>query len=146
LPVKNMSRICGLALLAALLTAPIGVANAQDVAGSLNDAIVGTWVGEVSQGETKFQTRLTFVSPKGGIRRYPGFPCGGTLIGDRKGDGYQFDEVVTWGGTDEKTDGCIGGLVKITVDGDKMIYDWSATYNGTDHAATGELRRVGKKR
>ena len=54
--------------------------------------------------------------------------------------------MITWGGIDEKPDGCIGGLVKITVDGDKMTYDWSGTYNGEDHAAAGELRRVGKKR
>ena len=70
-----------------------GAANAEDVAGTLSDAIVGTWVGEVSQGDNKFETRLTLVSPKGGVSRYPSFPCGGTLTGDRKGDDYEFNEV-----------------------------------------------------
>ena len=77
-----------------------------------SDAVVGTWVGEVSQGETKFETRLTFVSPKGGVSRYPSFPCGGTLSGDRKGDAYEFNEVITWGGLDERPNGCIGGVVE----------------------------------
>ena len=86
-------------LIACLLTAPAG-ALAQD-------AIVGTWVGDATQGETKFETRLTFVSPKGGVSRYPSFPCGGI----QKVDAYEFNETVTWGGTDEKAKGCIPGVV-----------------------------------
>ena len=58
-------------------------------------------------GEIKFETRLTFVSPKGGVSRYPRFPCGGI----QKGNAYEFNETVTWGGTDEKADGCIPGVV-----------------------------------
>jgi hypothetical protein len=32
-----------------------------------------------------FETRLTFISPKGGVSRYPGSPCGHILAGGRKG-------------------------------------------------------------
>ena len=141
-----MSRIVRLACLVFILGMTAGAATAEDVAGTLSDAIVGTWVGEVSQGDTKFETRLTLISPKGGVSRYPSYPCGGTLTGDRKGDNYEFNEVITWGGVDEKDGGCIGGIVKITVDGDKMAYDWTGTFNGAEHAAAGELHRVGKKR
>jgi hypothetical protein len=130
-----------------LLLAVLWVAGLLAPTGAVaQDSIVGTWVGEVSQGDNKFETRLTLLSPKGGVSRYPSFPCGGTLTGDRKGEAYEFNEVITWGGTDEKSDGCIGGVVKITVDGDKMNYDWSGNYNGQDHAAAGELRRIGKQR
>jgi hypothetical protein len=123
----------------------IASAGAQEVAGGLNDAIVGTWVGEATQGDSKFETRLTFVSPKGGVSRYPSFPCGGILSGDRKGDGYEYNEVVTWGGTDEKPTGCIGGVVRLVVEGDTMKFDWSTNYNGQDLSAAGELRRVTKR-
>ena len=125
-------------VVACLLAAPRG-ALAQE-------SIVGTWVGETTQGDSKFETRLTLVSPKGGVSRYPSFPCGGTLTGDRKGEAYEFNEVITWGGTDERSGGCIGGVVKITVDGDKMQYHWATMYNGQEYTAAGELRRIGKKR
>lgn len=136
---------------AALLSTAVLVATAipvvaQEVAGTLADAIVGTWVGEGTQGENKFETRLTFVSPRGGVSRYPGYPCGGMLTGDRKGDGYEFNEVVTWGGIDENPNGCIGGLMRISLDGNKMTFDWSTNYNGQDYSATGELHRVEKAR
>jgi hypothetical protein len=121
-------------------------AVAQEVAGTLADAIVGTWVGEASQGDTKFETRLTFVSPKGGVSRYPGYPCGGMLTGDRKGDGYEFNEVITWGGTDETPTGCIGGIMRIALSGNTMNFDWSTNYNGQDLVASGELHRVDKAR
>ncbi len=132
------------AIIASLLAMP-SVAGAQEVAGALSDAIVGTWVGEAAQNENKFETRLTFVSPKGGVSRYPSFPCGGILSGDRKGDGYEYTEVVTWGGTDEKPTGCIGGLVRVSIDGDKMTFDWSMNYNGEVYTASGELHRQGSK-
>ena len=110
------------------------------------DAIIGTWVGEVAQGETKFETRLTFVSPTGGVSRYPSFVCGGILAGDRREDTYEFNETVTWGGMDEKADGCIDGVVRLTVDGDKMNYEWSGTHKGENFSAAGELHRVKRRR
>jgi hypothetical protein len=132
--------------IAAVLLAVPALGKAQEVAGSLTDPIVGTWVGEGTQNENKFEARLTFVSPKGGVSRYPGYPCGGVLSGDRKGDGYEYNEVVTWGGTDESPNGCIGGLLRVLVDGDKMTFDWSTNYNGQDLSASGELHRQSKKR
>jgi hypothetical protein len=45
-------------------------------------------VGTLKQDEGEpFETRLTFVSPKGGVSRYPASPCGGILAGGPKGDG-----------------------------------------------------------
>jgi hypothetical protein len=55
------------------------------------------------------------------------------------------DAIITWGGMDEKADGCFPGLVRITVNGDKMNYEWSGTHNGQEYSAGGELRRVKKR-
>jgi hypothetical protein len=70
------------------------------------------------------------------------------LVGDRKGDSYGYTETITYGGTDEKTDGCLSGTMNVTVEGDTMKYSWSTQYNGEDFTATGELKRQrgGKKR
>ena len=148
-----------IAAIAAMLgaVATSGIASAQDgadvagdIAGDLQDAIVGLWTGTAAQPERDpFDVRLTFVSPKGGISRYPGDPpCGGMLVGDRKGDSYGYTETITYGGTDEKTDGCLSGTMNVTVEGDTMKYSWSTQYNGEDFTATGELKRQrgGKKR
>ena len=99
-----------------------------DIAGDMQDAIVGAWVGQAAQPENDpFEVRLTFVSPKGGVSRYPGDPpCGGMLVGDRKGDAYEYQESITYGGTDEKTDGCLNGTMNLTVEGDTMKYQWTA--------------------
>ena len=84
------------------------------------------------------------MSPKGGVSRYPGSPpCGGMLVGDRKGDNYEYQESITYGGTDEKTDGCLNGNMKLTVNGETMKYEWSANYNGQDYSSSGELKRTG---
>ena len=119
--------------------------DSSDIAGALQDAIVGTWSGTAAQPDNDpFSVRLTFVSPKGGVSRYPGSPpCGGMLIGDRKGDNYEYQESITYGGTDEKTDGCISGTMKLTVNGETMKYEWSANYNGQDYSSSGELKRTG---
>lgn len=111
-------------------------------AGAVQDAIVGSWAGEVAQGDSKFETRLTFVSSRGGISRYPGYPCGGTLVGDRKGDDYRYTETITYGGIDEKPNGCIPGTVSITINGDRLKYVWTGSHNGENYSAEGELRRV----
>lgn len=128
-----MSSFARLALAASFLGAPAALAD---------EPIVGNWVGEVSQGDNKFETRLTFVSARGGISRYPTFPCGGILSGDRKGDEYVYKESITWGGMDEKADGCIPGEVHITIEGAKMKFAWTSNYNGGNYSAEGELRRV----
>ena len=119
--------------------------DSSDIAGTLQDAIVGTWSGQASQPDTDpFDVRLTFVSPRGGVSRYPGAPpCGGMLVGDRKGDNYEYQESITYGGTDEKTDGCLNGNMKLTVNGETMKYEWSANYNGQDYSSSGELKRTG---
>ena len=119
--------------------------DSSDIAGTLQDAIVGTWSGQASQPDTDpFEVRLTFVSPRGGVSRYPGAPpCGGMLVGDRKGDNYEYQESITYGGTDEKTDGCLNGTMKLTVNGETMKYEWLANYNGQDYSSSGELKRTG---
>ena len=142
----------GLAAVAAMLASVALIASAgaqdedsSDIAGALQDAIVGTWTGQAAQPETDpFDVRLTFVSPKGGVSRYPGSPpCGGMLVGDRKGDNYEYQESITYGGTDEKTDGCLNGTMKLTVNGETMKYEWWANYNGQDYSSSGELKRTG---
>src|SRR5690349_6106950 len=84
-----------------------------DIAASLTDAIVGNWVGTAAQPEQDpYDVVLTFVSPRGGVSRYPGEPpCGGVLVGDRKGGSYEYKESITYNGTDEKSDGCISGTL-----------------------------------
>ena len=144
-----------IAVMAGILAVVVasGAAYAQDdadIAGDMQDAIVGLWTGTAAQPERDpFDVRLTFVSPKGGVSRYPGDPpCGGMLAGDRKGDNYEYTETITFGGPDEKTDGCLsGGTLSVTVEGDTMKYNWSSQYNGEEYTATGELKRQkgGKK-
>jgi hypothetical protein len=120
---------------------------AGDIAGQLQDPIVGLWVGKAAQPENDpFDVRLTFVSPKGGVSRYPSEPtCGGMLVGDRNGDGYEYQETVTYGGSDERTDGCLNGTMKLSVDGDTMKYDWASNYNGQDFSSSGELKRQSRR-
>jgi hypothetical protein len=139
-------------MIAALaMSGPSHAQDDADIAGDLQDAIVGLWTGTAAQPERDpFDVRLTFVSPKGGTSRYPGEPpCGGMLTGDRKGDSYEYTETITYGGTEEKTDGCLSaGTLTVTVEGDTMKYNWATQYNGEDYTATGELKRQkgGKKR
>jgi hypothetical protein len=130
---------CG-ALVVAFAVAP-GTASAQD--------IVGSWVGEANLPEQgAYPVRLTFVSAKGGISRYPSDPpCGGMLKGDQKGDYFEYEETVTFGGKDERDDGCIPGTMRLTVDGDTMKYEWWGSFNGQDYTSSGELQRQsGRKR
>lgn len=117
--------------------------RAQDVAAGLQDPIVGSWVGQIAQPELDpFPVRLTFVSPKGGVSRYPSEPtCGGMLSGDRKGEGYEYQETITFGGGDERPDGCLNGTITVSIDGDTMKYDWATNYNGKDFSSSGELKR-----
>ena len=112
-----------------------------------DDAIVGTWSGMLKQDDGEpFATLLTFVSPKGGISRYPANPCGGILAGGPKGDGYQYTETITWGMEGELENYCIGGTADITVDGDVMKFNWSGVSNGTATHTVGELKRQGARK
>ena len=117
------------------------------VAAHADDAIVGTWSGMLKQDDGEpFATLLTFVSPRGGISRYPSSPCGGILAGGPKGDGYQYTETITWGMEGEQQNYCIGGVVDISVDGDVMKFDWSGVSNGTATRTVGELKRQGARK
>jgi hypothetical protein len=135
----GMSLLPRLAFIGCLLTAPAG-ALAQD-------AIVGTWVGKGSHAQGgEFNLRLTFVSPSGGVSRYPDIPCGGLLVGGQKGSAYEYQETITYNGPDERSDNfCINGLMRLTVKGNTMTYDWSSNYNGEDYASNGTLKRVGAR-
>ncbi|MFA6141227.1 MAG: hypothetical protein WC684_10930 [Hyphomicrobium sp.] len=136
-PRSGLWRSVACGCLAALSVLSAATAQAQD-------AIVGTWVGMLKQDDGEpFETRLTFVSPKGGVSRYPASPCGGILAGGPKGDGYQFTETITWGTTDELKAGCIGGVADISVSGDVMKFDWSTVWQGNETRTVGELKRQG---
>jgi hypothetical protein len=134
----RMPFLARLAMAGLLLGAPAAAFAADD-------AIVGTWVGDVTQGELTFETRLTFVSATGGISRYPSFPCGGILTGNQQGNDYVYNENITWGGLDERTDGCYPGVMRLTINGSKMKYLWTGTFNGQEFTAEGELQRQKKR-
>ncbi len=121
---------------------------AGDIAGQLQDPIVGVWVGKAAQPENDpFDVRLTFVSPKGGVSRYPSEPraaaCSSAIA---RATSTNIRKPITYGGSDEKTDGCLNGTMKLSVDGDTMKYDWTASYNGQDYSSTGELKRQASAR
>ena len=109
------------------------------------DPIVGTWVGQGTHTgtEDRFNMRLTFVSPKGGVSRYPDIPCGGQLVGGPSGDDkYQYDEAIKYNGPDERSENyCISGRMRLSVDGNKMTYEGFASHNGEDFGSTGQLQR-----
>jgi hypothetical protein len=135
-----------LAVALAVGGANIAQANMADID---QDEIVGRWVGQAAApDQDPFDIRLTFVSPKGGISRYPGGSgCGGILEGDRDGDKYEYKETITFGGRNELGDnGCLDGTLHLTVDGDKMKLNWSAA-DSQNVSYTGELhRQAGRKR
>lgn len=139
------------AALSLFLPMAAGSVAAQDdaeIAAGLQDAIVGAWVGTAAQPENDpFDVRLTFVSPKGGVSRYPTDPpCGGVLVGDRTPDGYQYQETITYGGTEEKSDGCLNGTITLTLEGDTLKYAWSGISDGQTYTSSGELKRKRKGR
>lgn len=143
-----------LALLALLVgsgaAAGAGIASANVARPSPRpDSIVGSWVGQAAQpDQDPFDVRLTFVSPRGGVSRYPGDPaCGGVLTGDLDGDHYQYSETITYGSFEEVDQGCLNGKLKLTVEGDTMKLDWtSVNADGEQMSASGELRRQGGTR
>jgi hypothetical protein len=112
-----------------------------------DDPIVGSWKGTLKQDDGEpFAVQLTFVSPNGGISRYPSSPCGGILAGGPRDDGYEFTETITWGTQEEIESYCIGGDVTITVEGDKMQFTWSTISNGSETKSVGELKRQGARK
>jgi hypothetical protein len=139
--------------LAGLLALPLALGSATIAYGNIadidQDDIVGRWIGQVSApNQDPFDVRLTFVSAKGGISRYPGGSgCGGILEGDRDGDNYDYKETITFGGRDELgDDGCVDGSLRLTVKHDKMQFNWTSaenqdvTYSGELHRQTGRQR------
>ena len=112
-----------------------------------DDPIVGSWKGTLKQDDGEpFAVQLTFVSPNGGISRYPSSPCGGILAGGPRDDGYEFTETITWGTQEEIESYCIGGDVVITVEGDTMQFTWSTMSNGSETKSAGELKRQSARR
>jgi hypothetical protein len=131
-----------LLLATCVMFAIVGAARADD-------PIVGSWKGTYKQdGGEPAAIQLTFVSPNGGVSRYPDPPCGGTLTGVPRDDRYEYTEAITWGGEGELETFCIGGDVVITVEGDTMKFEWSGIANGAESKSSGELKRqrTGKRR
>jgi hypothetical protein len=115
-----------------------------------DDPIVGKWKGTYKQDDGEpTAIQLTFVSPTGGISRYPDTPCGGMLSGAPRDGRYLYTETITWGGEGELHPWfCIGGNVVITVEGDTMQFEWNGIANGAESKSVGELKRqsASKKR
>jgi hypothetical protein len=129
-------------LAACAMTAIVGAARADD-------DIVGTWTGMLKQDDGEpFPAQLTFVSPKGGVSRYPSSRCGGILSGGPTNQGYRYTETITWGLQGELENYCIDGTLDVTVEGDVLKYNWSRIWNGTATHTVGDLKRqsAGKKR
>lgn len=105
--------------------------------------LVGLWTGEVVQiGVGKIETWLTFTSDTRGVSQYPEHACGGVLTGKQVSQNtYAFQEHIKWGGLDEKDDGCIDGSWRVTLKGDALELDFSATIDGQKETATGTLAR-----
>jgi hypothetical protein len=137
--------------LAGLIAVPLALGGATIALGNVadigQDAIVGTWIGQAAQpDQDPFDVRLTFVSPKGGVSRYPNDPvCGGVLSGDRDGEQYEYQETITYGSTEEVDSGCLNGTLRLTITGDTMKFDWSSS-DGQNLTSTGELHREGGTR
>jgi hypothetical protein len=118
------------------------VALAAPAPARAEDPIVGTWTGKLTQPDNEpFEMTATFVSPSGGVTRYPGFPCGGVLVGNRKGSEYEYEETISWGGVEEVDPGCLSGNVSVSVSGDKMQFTWTGASGETQYKASGELTR-----
>jgi hypothetical protein len=128
---------------AAMCSSSLALANVATTRQN-EEAIVGAWVGQAAQpDQDPFDVRLTFVSPRGGVSRYPGEPsCGGVLTGSRDGDHFEYEEAITYGSSEEVDQGCLNGKLKLTVDGDTMKYDWTSTNaEGSPLTSSGELHR-----
>ena len=124
-----------LVLASSLMLAVAGTARGDD-------PIVGSWKGTYRQDDSEPSAmQLTFVSPTGGISRYPDSPCGGMLSGAPRDDRYEYTETITWGTEGELESFCIGGDVVITVEGDVMKFEWSTIHNGSQTKSVGELKR-----
>lgn len=133
---------------AALGGSSLALANVA-VPRASQDGIVGAWVGQAAQpDQDPFDVRLTFVSSRGGVSRYPSDPtCGGLLVGDKDGDHYEYDETITYGSSQDVDEGCLNGKLKLSVQGDTMKLDWTSTNaDGDQLTASGELHRVGNAR
>ena len=131
-------RIVGYLLSAAVTTIVLALA----VPAHAEDPIVGTWAGKLTQPDNEpFEMTATFVSPRGGVTRYAGFPCGGVLVGNRKGSDYEYEETISWGGVEEVDPGCLSGNVSVSVNGDKMQFTWTGASGETQYKASGELTR-----
>jgi hypothetical protein len=144
---RSKIAVAALLAVAAIGGSTLALANiAKPSEGS--DAIAGAWIGQAAQpGQDAYDVRLTFVSPRGGISRYPGDPiCGGVLVGDRNGDHYEYDETISYGGPDGDDNGCMNGKLSLSVKGDKMKFDWTATNaDGDQVTSSGELHRQGSR-
>ena len=134
----------GAAALANIATEGQGAKDPAN-SGDDQDAIVGSWSGQGTKADSDpFDVRLTFVSPRGGVSRYPGDgECGGVLSGKRDGDHYQYDEKITFGNSDDGGT-CVDGIMRVSVDGDTLKYEWSAEPDSEKE--TGELHREGGSR
>lgn len=120
------------------------LAAAPDVA---QTEITGTWTGVLNQTPagtaSAFQTEFVFTSAMSGTSRYPSLNCGGTLSGSGSGGRYRYTETITSRRATATTDGCIDGIVDITISGNTMHVQWSGSWQGERILAGGTLQRRG---
>ncbi len=127
--------------LTALLAA--GTLNAAGLPAYSADPIVGSWHGVIDQpGDAPYKGFLSFSTPNTGKSFYPSSDCGGKTVGIFRDGTYYFRETITKNRATLATDeGCLDGDFKMTVDGDKMHWEWTGTWLGDVITATGEFIR-----
>ena len=125
-----LSIFCGLFLIVAALPARAA------------DPIVGTWTGTVNQaGYGSYAVVLKITAPGGGSSDYPSLNCGGSLSGGGSGGVFNFRETITYGRATKTSTGCIDGNIRVVLQGDRIFWEWTGSWQGKSYYASGKLAR-----
>ena len=121
------------AALAALVIAVIGAATHTARA---QDSVMGTWTGPVTQIDTNtaYSIKMT-LTRDGGESFYPELSCGGALkrVGTT-GQYVFYTETIT---TNRAR--CIDGIITVARAGDRLSWNWFASYKGKPWVAYADL-------
>ena len=107
------------------------------------DPIVGTWSGTVDQpGAGSYAAVMELTAPDGGSSDYPSLNCGGSLSGGGSGGVYNFRETITYGRATETSGGCIDGNIRMVLQGNRMFWEWTGSWQGESVYASGKFTRT----
>lgn len=129
------------------IVAVAGLTCLGGTAAIAQESIVGTWTGVIDQQPagpaSSYTGEFTFTSPTSGTSSYPSLKCGGTLSGGGSGTTYRFRETITFGRVTPTTEGCIDGNIEIGLNGGRMSFRWTGSFDGQSIVATGTLQKRG---